>query len=118
MDTIFIQKLKVDAIIGVYKHERNTKQAIYIDLELQYDCQQASVSDNLKYALDYHKLCNDIQAFVSGSCFQLIEALADSIADNILKNKLILQLKLTLSKPEALDQAQNVGIIIHRKNDQ
>ena len=118
MDTIFIQQLKIDTIIGVYKHERTVKQTIYIDLELQYDCKQACVSDNLKYALDYHKLANDIQMFVSQSSFQLIEALADSIANKILKDKRIQQLKLTLSKPQALDQAQNIGIIIHRNNDQ
>lgn len=117
MDIIFIRQLEIETIIGVYKHERDARQLIILDIEMQYDCQQAAYSDNLNYALDYHKLSNDVHAFASQTSFQLIEALANSIASFILKNKSIRQLKLTLSKPNALEKTTNVGIIINRTND-
>ncbi len=114
MDTIFIQQLKVDTIIGVYEHERTVKQPLIIDLQLDYDISQAAASDNLKYALDYHQLSIDIHQFVSESSYQLIEALAEALAKRILKNNAIKKVDLTISKPQALDLAQNVGIRINR----
>ena len=114
MVTIFIEALSVDAIIGVYEQERITKQPLIIDIEMQYDAQQASLSDNLKYALDYHKISDDIHAFVSASCYQLIEALAHAIADRILDNPLVNSVDIKISKPQALDKAGNVGIRLSR----
>jgi dihydroneopterin aldolase len=112
--TIFIESLKVEAIIGVYDQERTKKQPLIIDIEMQYDSLQASHSDNLDYALDYHALSNDIYAFVSASSYQLIEALAEAIANRILKNQLVKAVDIKLSKPQALDKADNVGIRISR----
>lgn len=117
MDIIYIEQLKVDAIIGVYDFERLKKQPLIIDLELQYDSNKAAVSDKLEYALDYHQISKDIHAFVSDSSYQLIESLAQAIAENLLKNKLINKVTLSLSKPKALDLANNVGIRINRSND-
>ncbi|HHL31272.1 MAG TPA: dihydroneopterin aldolase, partial [Oceanospirillales bacterium] len=76
MDTIFIQQLKVETIIGVYKSERTNQQTIVLDIEMLCDCSQAQATDKLKYALDYHQLSQDITAFVSTTSFQLIETLA------------------------------------------
>ncbi|MBL4659391.1 MAG: dihydroneopterin aldolase [Alcanivoracaceae bacterium] len=117
MDTIFIQQLTVETIIGVYPREREIKQTLIVDIEMQYESAQASASDNLKHALDYHQICKDIHAFIGNSSFHLIEALADAIANRILKNKKVRKINLTLSKPQALDQAKNVGIRISRTNN-
>jgi dihydroneopterin aldolase len=116
MDTIFIDQIKVETIIGVYEPERITKQPLLIDLEMQYDTSQAIASDNLRHALDYHKITTDIHAFVSQSSFQLIEALAQAIAMRVLKNKTVKTVSVSLSKPMALDQAKTVGIRIKRQN--
>lgn len=118
MDKIFIEKLKVDAIIGVYPIEREVKQPLIIDIEMSYDASQAMASDNLKYALDYHQICKDVHAFVGKSSYQLIEALSEAIAQKILRDERVKEVKVTLSKPNALDQAKNVGISIQRKKQQ
>jgi len=110
MGTIFIEGLQVEAIIGVYAHERYNKQRLIVDLEMDYDCQQTCVSDNLKYALDYHTICTDVHAFIAASNFQLIESLAQAIATKILNNQQVQQVRITVSKPQALKQAKNVGI--------
>ena len=116
MDSIFIEKLRVDAIIGVYPNERKVKQPLIIDIEMSYETSQAIASDNLRYALDYHQICNDVYAFVSESSYQLIETLAEAIAQNILKVAGVIDVKIKLSKPNALDLADNVGICIQREN--
>lgn len=116
MDKIFIEKIKVDTIIGVYPTEREVKQPLIIDVEMSYDTSQAIASDNIKYALDYHQICKDIHEFVGKSSYQLIETLAEAIANKILENDNVIDVKITLSKPNALDQADNVSICIKRKN--
>lgn len=114
MVTIFIEALSVNAIIGVYEQERTNKQPLIIDIEMQYDARQASLSDDLRYALDYHKISEDIHGFVATSSFQLIEALAHAIADRILNNPLVISVDLKIAKPQALDKAVNVGIRLSR----
>lgn len=116
MDNIFIEKLRVDTIIGVYPNERQIKQPLIIDIDMSYDATQAAASDNLKYALDYHEVCKDIHVFVSQSSYQLIETLANAIAQRILKIKGVIKVIIKVSKPDALDQADNVGIRIQREN--
>ena len=115
MDKIIIEGLKVDAIIGVYSNERTHKQPVILDIEMQCDSSQASASDNIKYALDYHKVSLDIFEFVSSSSYQLIEALAEAVANRILSNEKVHSVKIKLSKPQALDLAINVGVEIIRK---
>lgn len=117
MDTIFIQQLQVEAIIGVYPAEKIHKQPLSIDIEMQYDTCQAIASDNLKYALDYHQICQDIHAFVENSSFQLIESLADAIAQRILEKPAVAQVDVKLFKPNALDLAKNVGVRIIRNRE-
>lgn len=116
MDIIFIEKLEVDTIIGVYDQERVHKQPLVLDIEMTCDTQQAIASDNLKYALDYHQICLEIHGFVSQTSYQLIETLAEAVAKKILENKAVVSVSLVISKPKALDLAQNVGIKIIRQN--
>lgn len=118
MDTIFIKNIKVDAIIGVYPDERTTKQPLNIDIEMLYDAQQAIASDNLAHALDYHKIYSEMIEYISRSSFQLIEALAGSVSEKILRyHHKVVEVKVTVSKPNALEHADTVGICVVRSNN-
>ena len=55
MDIIRIKRLRIDTFVGVYAHEQDNKQAIYIDLSIQMDASAAFASDNIEDALDYVK---------------------------------------------------------------
>jgi len=108
MEKIIIEQIAVNAIIGVYAQERINKQAILIDLELQYDASQACESDNIEHALDYHKICLDIHQFVSKSKYHLLEALVKAIAMRVLSDDCVFSVRVNISKPEALEQAHTV----------
>ncbi|VAW44403.1 hypothetical protein MNBD_GAMMA03-911 [hydrothermal vent metagenome] len=114
MATIFIEELAVEAIIGVYQYERDAKQPVLINIEMQYDSSHAGASDNLNHALDYHKITKDIHSFVSESSFNLIETLAEAIAQRILTNQSVTKVRLSVAKPQALNNVKNVGIRITR----
>jgi len=116
MGTISIEKIQVDCIIGVYDFERQNKQPLIIDIEFDYDSTKACQSDHIKHAIDYFQITEDIHKFVSDSSYQLIESLASALADKVLLNKLISNIKVKISKPEALSKANTVSFSLSKPN--
>jgi dihydroneopterin aldolase len=115
MDSIFITDLRADAIIGIYERERNTKQTISIDLELGADIAKASIRDSIDDTLDYKALSKRVEAYISNSEFQLVETLAERIAQLILDEFDVPWLELTLHKVGALSNSGDVGVRIKRQ---
>ncbi|TDG11629.1 dihydroneopterin aldolase [Seongchinamella unica] len=114
MDIVYIKGLKTDAVIGVYDWERGIRQTLVLDLELASDNRAAAATDAIEDAVDYDAISGRILAFVSDSEFELIETLAERVADIVLGEFGIPWLRLTLAKPGAVAAAEDVGVIIER----
>ena len=80
MDIVYIRELEIDAIIGIYDWERETKQIVSIDLEMGCDNTKAAASEDIADALDYKSVAKRLISFVEGSEFLLVETLAERIA--------------------------------------
>lgn len=117
MDSIFITDLRADAIIGIYERERNIKQTISIDLELGADIAKAAKHDNIEDTLNYKELSKRVEAYISSSEFQLVETLAERIAQLILDEFDVPWLELTLHKVGALSNSGDVGVRIKRQRN-
>lgn len=114
MDRIFIEELTVFAQIGVYDWEQQIKQKLVFDLEMAWDCKQAAETDDVEYCLNYAEVSQAIIDYVESKPFLLIERVAYEVAD-LLESRYQLQgLKIKLSKPKAVAQARNVGVLIVR----
>ena len=114
MDRIFIEELVVFAQIGVYDWEQQIKQKLIFDLEMAWDCQKAAETDDVQYCLNYAEVSQVIIDYVESKPFLLIERVAYEVAD-LLESRYQLQgLKIKLSKPKAVAQARNVGVLIVR----
>ncbi len=118
MDKIFIHGLELFIIIGIYPHERNTTQSILLDLELGVDVRVASASDSITQTIDYDDLTKQVKLYATHTEFFLIETLAEHVAQFILQNFNIHWLRLCLTKPGAVANAQKIGIIIERTTSQ
>ncbi len=114
MGIIFIRDLRVQAIIGIHEHERLKAQTISIDLDMMSDTTRAAATENIRDALDYQRLSVSVEAFVAASSFQLIETLAERVAELVLRDFGVPWLRLTLHKPDALDSCGDVGVVIER----
>lgn len=114
MDTIFINDLRADAIIGIYEHERSIKQTISVDLEISADIGKAAATDNIEQATNYKAISKRIEAFIIQSEYHLIETLAENIANILLTEFGITWLQLTLHKVDALSNSGDVGLRITR----
>lgn len=114
MDKIFLNDLKIDTIIGIYDWERETKQTLTFDLEMDWDIRQAAQSDDINDTLDYGEIANTIVEFVEASSYQLIETLAEDLCKLLLNKFTMPCIKLTLSKPVALHGQNTARIVIER----
>ena len=114
MDTVFIKGLKAASVIGCYDWERDIRQTLVIDLELKADFTRAAQTDALEDALDYAAISQRIIAVCDESRFQLLEALADHLAQLLLAEFAIAGLKMTITKPGAVSEADGVGVVIDR----
>ncbi len=114
MDIIFLSDLKVEAIIGIYDWERETKQTIGIDLEMGTDIRKAAEHDHIDHTLDYKSVAKRLISFVEASEYQLVETLAERITQIVLDEFSVPWVRLRLSKPGAIRGAKDVGILIER----
>ncbi len=114
MDIVYIRELQIETIIGIYDWEREKKQTISIDLEMAADVASAASKDAIEGALDYKAVSKRLIEFVEQSEFQLVETLAERIADIVLKEFDVPWLKLRVGKPGAVTGARDVGVIIQR----
>jgi len=114
MDTVRIRGLKVEAIVGVHDWERRLPRPVVIDLELATDVARAAKSDALKDALDYAAVAGAVAEFVGASQFQLVETLAERLAEKLRAQFGVAWVKLEVHKPGAVPGAQDVSVSIQR----
>lgn len=114
MDTVFISNLRLDATIGVFDWEKKIKQPLVFDLEMAWDISEAAASDDLTKALDYAAVSQVIEEYVASNIVELVETLADRLAEHLMNQFGISWLKLKVCKPDAVPKASGVGVIIER----
>ena len=114
LDTVFIQGLVVDTIIGCYESEKHTKQRLRFDIEMAWDISRASESDSLADTLDYHAVTKRVERYLEENTVELVEVVAEDIATIIMKEFSVPGLRLRVAKPDALEQTVDVGVRISR----
>lgn len=87
---------------GVYDAERESGQPFIVDVELKVDLERAGKTDDLNETLDYNDIAILIHNEIIGPPVKLIEALAERIAQKILKTyPTIEKVEVTVHKPRA-----------------
>lgn len=114
MDKVFVRGLEVETVIGVYDWERKITQKVIIDLEMGCDVAAAAATDKIEDALNYKEVTKKLEAFVGDSRFQLVESLAEGIAQLLTGELGIPWVRLEVNKRGALSSARDVGVIIER----
>ena len=113
-DTIYLYDLRVDAIVGIWDWERKIRQVVSIDLEMGADIRKAAASDSVEDTLNYKNVAKRVQQFVADSEFQLVETLAEKIAEIVLTEFDVPWVEVRINKPGAIRNARDVGVRIRR----
>ena len=114
MDIIFLSDLRIETVIGIFDWERKIKQTVIFDLEMGSDIKKAAATDHIDDTLDYKAVAKRVIQFVEESEFQLVETLAEKVAQLILDEFNVPWLRLKLNKSGAIRGASGVGIVIER----
>lgn len=118
MDKVRIERLQVQAVVGVFAWERQIEQPLLVDVQLQVDTRQAALTDELQYAVNYQAVAERITAVIQARQAKLIETLANLVAETILTEfSLVQHISLTIRKPLAVTATAAVGVSIERSRD-
>ena len=114
-DRIFIRGLRVDALIGVYEYERQQRQPLLMDLELELDGARCCYTDELGDAVDYAAVVAAVHRLALFNRRLLLEAFAQDVADTLISDFTLNGAVVSVSKPGILDGTDQVGVSIHRR---
>jgi len=114
MDLIYIRDLKIDCVIGVYEWERRVKQTVILDLDLGADIRRAAQTDHIDDTVNYKAVAKRLMAYIGASEFQLVETLAERVAEILLQEFNLPWVRVRVNKKGALRGATDVGVIIER----
>ena len=117
-DSIKISGISALGYHGVLDFERTNGQEFVVDVELSMDLRKAGKTDDLNNTVDYAGVAHTVMAAITGEPLNLIEALAERIAKDILRNKKIRKVAVTVHKPQAPIAVpfHDVSVRIVRKN--
>ena len=114
MDIIYLHDLRVDAVIGIFDWERRVKQTVTIDLDMSADVAKAAANDHIDDTLNYKAVAKRVAKFTAESEFQLVETLAERIAEIVRGEFGVRWVRVRINKPGAIRGARDVGVIIER----
>ena len=114
MDIIYLHDLKIECIIGIWEWERRLKQTIILDLDMAADIRRAAASDKIEDTLNYKAVSKRLVEFVGDSQFQLVETMAEKIAEILLAEFRLQWVRVRVNKKGAVRGAGDVGVIIER----
>lgn len=113
--TTGLQGLRVECIIGIYPHERQTPQSVVMDVALDYDFATAAASDAIAEAVDYDTVAGGITELVQRRAFQLIETMAEEVAEMLLgRMSQVQRVRLEIRKPDAVPAATCAFVRVER----
>jgi dihydroneopterin aldolase len=100
-DQIAVRGIRAFGYHGVLPEERAQGQLFVVDAVLTVDTRSAAASDDLEQTVDYAALAQRVVALVEGDPVNLIETLAQRIADDCLKEDAVRAVEVTVHKPDA-----------------
>lgn len=119
MDCIIARGLNFKACHGVLTSEKICPQPFRVDLELYLDLRAAGRQDDLSLSVDYDRVYHAVNEVMTGPSCNLLEALAEKIAQTLLRKFPFAEVAVTVYKPEAPVEGEfdYFAVQIRRKRD-
>jgi 7,8-dihydroneopterin aldolase/epimerase/oxygenase len=100
-DAIVLRGLRCTGYHGVFEHERRDGQVFVVDAVLRLDTTRAARTDDVADTVDYGAVARRLAAIVEGEPVNLIERLAQRLADACLADERVSEAEVTVHKPGA-----------------
>jgi dihydroneopterin aldolase len=100
-DTVALLGVRARGHHGVLPEERRDGQDFVVDVTMTLDVAAAAATDDLGDTVDYGAVGARVVAEVEGEPVDLVETLAQRIADAVLENALVQEVEIVVHKPQA-----------------
>lgn len=113
---VFLKDMLVDAQIGVFPHEQGVTQRVRINVSFGVSEIRNLVegADDLSRTVSYEDAVLTIRRLATAQHTKLVETLAERIAIEILKNKRIHVVRVSVEKLDIFSDLDSVGVEIER----
>ncbi|MBQ0827302.1 dihydroneopterin aldolase [Streptomyces tagetis] len=101
MDRVALRGLRARGHHGVFPKEREQGQTFLVDIVLSLDTRPAAADDDLAKTVHYGIVAEEVVAVVSGEPVNLVETLAERIAQVCLKHEAVEEVEVCVHKPDA-----------------
>ena len=112
--TVFIKNLIIEEIIGIHEHEKIKKQKIKFNIVLDINQNTTPNEDNIKSIVDYEKIANKLENLAKNKKYNFLESLVEDSFKEIFEDTRINSVKIKIEKPEAIKNAESVGIEVFK----
>ena len=112
---ILIKELTLDLKLGYYDFEKEKPQRVKFSLEIDYEDKKPTNDKDIKSIVNYGTIVKLITKLVKKKHYNFLETLAESVFDELFKDKRIAKIMLKIEKLEILKECSSVGIQITKK---
>jgi dihydroneopterin aldolase len=112
---VIITDLIFNTSIGIHDFEKEKKQQIKFNIEIDIDPMLKAAENDLESIINYEDVINQIKSITNKKHYNLLETLAEDIFTNLFLSKNIIKIKLRIEKPEIIKNTSSVGIEITKK---
>ena len=112
--TVFIKDFIIEEIIGIHEHEKIRKQKIKFNIVIDVDRNTLPNEEDIKSIIDYEKITNKLENLTKKKKYNFLESLAEDSFEEIFKDKRINSVKIKIEKPEAIKNAESVGVEVFK----
>ncbi|MAI06471.1 MAG: dihydroneopterin aldolase [Alphaproteobacteria bacterium TMED87] len=113
---ILIRNLVFPMKIGIYKHEKFKEQRVRVNLELRVYQKKGSIDDRIDNVICYEDIIKLIKNIASSKHLNLVETLAEKIAEECLQIPESFLCKIKVEKLDVFDELESVGVEIVRES--
>jgi dihydroneopterin aldolase len=110
---IFVRDLVLSCRIGIYSHEKDGQQRVRLNLDLTC-AEHPAINDDYANVVCYAELVADIRDLLGQGHINLVETLAERVAELCLRDRRVLTARIRVEKLDAVPDATSVGVEIER----
>ncbi len=111
---VFVRDFEALAEIGVYDHEKGYRQRVRINIDLSVHENLKHHGDHIENVVCYNQIVKGVENIIAQGHINLVETLAEKIAEMSLENQQVIRSRVRVEKLEAIKAALSVGVEIER----
>ena len=115
--SVLIKNFIIQEIIGIHEHEKIKKQKIKFNIVIDVDQNVLPDEKDIKSIVDYEKITNNLKNLAKSKKYNFLESLAEDSFKKIFEDKRINSVKIKIEKPEAIKNAETVGVEVFKSRE-